>query len=201
VGGTPLISFNGGSNEIVIGNSAGAGSNTVVIGNSSVTDVYLGSSSASANLHAANLYAGDINCSGTLRVGGTAVSAQVTSQSWSIFDVSGGGFTLSGSVSLSQAGNMITAYGNITYPSTGGDVHTVQIGWLPSSTAAWTAAYVPSGNCVAYIGGTVIGTFTVWPVVGTFTYFRLLPSTSSSFAINNSIGGATLYFSFTYPVS
>ena len=44
------------TNEIVIGYSAiGAGSNTAVIGNSSVTDVYLGSASANASLHAGGI--------------------------------------------------------------------------------------------------------------------------------------------------
>ncbi|KKQ77867.1 MAG: hypothetical protein A3A96_00570 [Candidatus Zambryskibacteria bacterium RIFCSPLOWO2_01_FULL_39_39] len=47
---------NSDDNSIVIGHNAiGAGANKAVIGNSNVTDVYFGSSSGNANLHAANI--------------------------------------------------------------------------------------------------------------------------------------------------
>jgi len=49
----------GDTNEAVIGNTAvGAGSNTTVIGNASVTDTYLGSSSANSLAHASGFQFG-----------------------------------------------------------------------------------------------------------------------------------------------
>lgn len=56
VGNSATAKTDGDTNEIVIGNTTtGAGSNTAVIGNSSVTDVYLGSATPAAALHAAKL--------------------------------------------------------------------------------------------------------------------------------------------------
>jgi hypothetical protein len=53
LGAGTAVSAAGDSNEIVIGQGVtGAGSNTAVIGNSSVTDIYLGSSTPNAVLHA-----------------------------------------------------------------------------------------------------------------------------------------------------
>lgn len=56
-------SVNSDTNEIVIGNTVtGAGSNTATIGNASVTDVWLGSATAAAKVHATG-YSTATNCS------------------------------------------------------------------------------------------------------------------------------------------
>lgn len=61
---------NNNSNSIVIGSDAvGAGSNTAVIGNDSVSDVYLGSSDAKADVHAEKLYLGSSSTPGCIIMG------------------------------------------------------------------------------------------------------------------------------------
>jgi trimeric autotransporter adhesin len=61
------------NNSIVIGFEAvGAGANTAVLGNSSMTDVYFGSSSASANTHAKKMFLGNSTTPGCIVMGDTA---------------------------------------------------------------------------------------------------------------------------------
>lgn len=60
-------------NSIVLGHNAiGAGTNKAVIGNSSMTDVYLGSSDANANVHAKKMYLGSLSVPGCIVMGDTA---------------------------------------------------------------------------------------------------------------------------------
>lgn len=60
LGSNSRASANTQTNEIVIGyNAIGAGSNKAVLGNSSVTDVYLGSATPAAKIHAASAAIGD----------------------------------------------------------------------------------------------------------------------------------------------
>lgn len=61
------------SNSIVIGHGAvGAGSFKTVIGNSSMQDVYFGSSSANANIHAKKLFLGSSSVPGCIIMGDTS---------------------------------------------------------------------------------------------------------------------------------
>ena len=68
--GTQSQGQNNDDNAIVIGSSAvSAGSHTAVIGNSSMTDVYFGSSSANANIHAKKLFLGSSSTPGCIIMG------------------------------------------------------------------------------------------------------------------------------------
>ncbi len=61
---------NNDTNSIVLGTTAiGAGANTTVIGNSSMADVYFGSSSANANIHAKKLFLGSSSTPGCIIMG------------------------------------------------------------------------------------------------------------------------------------
>ena len=69
------------TNELVIGNTVqGAGSNTGVIGNASTTDVYFGSATADAYVHAAKFYIGasTVGCSGTPTVSTYGIATTCT---------------------------------------------------------------------------------------------------------------------------
>lgn len=60
-------------NSIVLGwATVGAGANKTVIGNSSMTDVYMGSSSSNANVHAKKLYLGSTSTPGCIIMGDTS---------------------------------------------------------------------------------------------------------------------------------
>lgn len=93
LGASSRASANTQTNEIVIGyNAIGAGTNKAVIGNSSVTDVYLGSSSASAILHTTKLMipalniapasAGATGTTGDIRICADYIYVCVATNTW-----------------------------------------------------------------------------------------------------------------------
>ena len=79
IGGNTRAAANGDTNEIVIGSGVyGDGSNTAVIGNSSLTDVYFGSASGLAGIHAATW--NGIAASNVLKADGTVTGATSQAQ-------------------------------------------------------------------------------------------------------------------------
>jgi hypothetical protein len=191
VGYNTMSLNNGDTNETVIGYTAiGAGSNTAVLGNASTTDVYFGSATGVANIHASNAVltgAASISGNNCLQVdaSGNITNTGVACGSSQTRDVIHAGFV--GIPSNSQSFGFFL-------PSSD-QIITVPANFTNSRAAAQIAATATTvfdiNLCTtAYSSGcTVVGTitFAASGTVGTF-------STASSFAVDGTAGNG-LYFS------
>lgn len=139
------------SNTIVIGHTAiGAGANTAVLGNASVTDVYFGSSSAVAKLHAAGavIAAGTITAASTspFSLTMTANNALVdTGVKWTFTDTSSAAGFLPFQILGGAAGAT-----NLFSVSKGGNI--VALG----SIQAFSTIYTGSGQFIGWSGNTLM---------------------------------------------
>lgn len=115
-------------------------------------------------------------------------------QSWTPADASGGSLTFTGvSVKYQQVGNMMHAYGQLTFPATS-DTNAAQISGLPITVPnqdyATMSFAIAGGGPVALLGYTVKNT----------TRFRVLAASNGGAITNAQLSTTTLNFMCIYPV-
>jgi hypothetical protein len=118
---------------------------------------------------------------------------------WTPTDLSGGGLSLATSAAYTQIGNMVFAYGAISYP-TNSDTHNVVIGGLPVTSANQQYAIAPfviNNNSGSF--GTPFGTVGV--VNQDAPKFTIFDITSGAAKTNANLSGITIRFMAIYPAS
>jgi hypothetical protein len=116
---------------------------------------------------------------------------------WVPTDLSGDGLTFATYACGSrQIGGIVYIYGHITVPA--GGTHQVKIGGLPVAIASAAYGFAASGNIVS--DGPLPGAVSPFLDAGTSDFYIYQQSAAGA-VTNAMVGGANIYFSFSYPVS
>jgi len=183
---------NGGTNQTVIGyGTVGQGDNTVTLGDANVTHVCLGHEGATAVAKAA----GFVFPAGTSHYSADANTLDDYEEgTWTPNDQSGGSLSFaSASGNYTKIGNLVTAWGFITYPSTS-DSNNIVIGTLP-----FTSANVDANSGCSVTRNTTEIDF-IMEVVKNTTTLRVTNNNSGAQFGNANFSGDTIQFCATYKV-
>lgn len=128
----------------------------------------------------------------------TGAAQQTAHVSWTPSDASGATLTFTSvSCQWTQIGNIVYAYGTLTYPSTVNASQAV-IGGLPVSVPNQTYAATPHyirTNAAGLTANTL-----AFPIVNTAT-FNIFLTGNASGILNSTLSGATLWFMLIYPAA
>lgn len=124
-------------------------------------------------------------------------AAQQTLALWTPSDQSGAGLTFTGvNVSSTRLGNLVFCYGRLTYPTTA-DTSSASIGGLPVTSA--------NQNYALGVGSMVETNVLTFPPVPQVqvnsTKFNISNGFSGAAVTNVQLSGATIIFSFHYPIT
>ena len=126
----------------------------------------------------------------------TDLSDVVSAGSWTPSDQSGAGLAFSNvSVSYTQIGNMVFAYGRVTYPATVNG-NSAKIGGLPI-----TVANVIYAESISPMAATSIGLALVASPNHNTTTFSIFNAATLAAITNAQLTGATVLFNISYPAS
>jgi hypothetical protein len=113
---------------------------------------------------------------------------------WTPVDASGAGLTFTSvSAAYTKIGNMVFAYGRLTYPTTVSGVPAV-IGGLPFTVANNLYASVANASFMAGVAGGV------WFTVINSTHFQAISSSGGSLS-NGNLSTLFVSFNLVYPVT